>query len=106
MCYSIFHHSVSRVPYWLGGDFGSVMQTTETEKERKYISITRFHCQKQTFTLVKKHYVILSGEEVHHAHHEADGATSCAQRVHPKLIEKIYELVSEGITEVQEVKRA
>ena len=29
------------------------------------------------------------------------GATSYAQRVHPKLIEKIYELVSEGTTEVQ-----
>lgn len=26
--------------------------------------------------------------------------------MHPKLIEKIYELVSEGLTDVQEVKRA
>ena len=31
---------------------------------------------------------------------------SYAQRVHPKLIEKIYELVFEGVTSVQEVKRA
>ena len=44
--------------------------------------------------LVKKHYVILPGEEVHHTYHETHGATSYAQRVHPKLIEKIYELVS------------
>ena len=56
--------------------------------------------------LVKKYYVILPGEEVHHACHETHGATSYAQCVHPKLIEKIYELVSEGTTEVQEVKRA
>ena len=43
---------------------------------------------------------------MHHAYHETNGATSYAQRVHPKLIEKIYELVSEGTTEVQEVKWA
>ena len=55
--------------------------------------------------LVKKYYAILPGEEVHHAYHETHGATSHAQRAHPKLIEKIYELVSEGTTEVQEVKR-
>ena len=46
------------------------------------------------------------GEEVHRAYHKTHGAASYAQRVHPKLIEKIYELVSEGTTEIQEVKRA
>ena len=55
--------------------------------------------------LVKKYYVILPGEEVNHAYHETHGATSYAQPVHPKLIEKTYELVSEGTTEVREVKR-
>ncbi len=43
---------------------------------------------------------------MHHAYHETHGATSYAQCVYPKLIEKIYELVSEGTTEVQEIKRA
>ena len=56
--------------------------------------------------LVEKHYVIIPGEEVNHAYHETHGATSYAQRVHPKLIEKIYGLASEGTNEAQEVKRA
>ncbi len=45
-------------------------------------------------------------EEEHHAYHETNGAASYAQCVHLKLIEKIYELVSEGTTEVQKMKLA
>ena len=52
------------------------------------------------------YHVLLPNEEAHHAFHQTHGAASYAQRVHPKLIEKIYELVFEGITDVQEVKRA
>ena len=48
----------------------------------------------------------MPGEEAHHEYHETHGAASYAQRIHPKLIEQIYELVGEGTTEVQEVKRA
>ena len=44
--------------------------------------------------------------EAHHSFHETKGPAGYAQRIHPKLIEKIYELVSEGITDTQEVKRA
>ena len=45
-------------------------------------------------------------EQAHHSFHPTLGSASYAQRTHPKLIEKIYELVTEEITEVQEVKRA
>ena len=41
-----------------------------------------------------------------HQYHKTHGAASYAQRLHPKLIEKIHEFVTEGTTQVQEVKRA
>ena len=78
-------------------------------KQKKKENIFQLHdsiAKSKPLHLVKKYYVILPGEEVHHAYHETHGNTSYAQRVHPKLIEKIYELVSEETTEVQEVKRA
>ena len=50
--------------------------------------------------------MLLPDEEAHHAFHQTHGAASYAQRVHPKLIEKMYELVFEGVTDVQEVKHA
>ena len=53
-----------------------------------------------------KYHVLLPKEEAHHSSHETRGAAGYAQRIHPKLIEKINELVSEGITDTQEVKRA
>ena len=53
-----------------------------------------------------KYHVLLPTEKAHHSFHETKGAAGYAQRIHPKLIEKIYELVSEGITDTQEVKRA
>ena len=53
-----------------------------------------------------KYHVLLPTEEAHHAFHQTHGAASYAQRVHPKLIEKIYELVFEGITDVQECSKA
>ena len=51
-------------------------------------------------------YHILPIEEAHHSFHETRGATGYAQWIHPKLVEKIYELVSEGVTDTQEVKWA
>ena len=53
----------------------------------------------------KKYFVILPSKEVHQ-YHKTHGAASYAQRLHPKLIEKIHEFVTEGTTQVQEVKRA
>ena len=51
-----------------------------------------------------KYHVLLPTEEAHHSFHETKGAAGYAQRIHPKLVEKTYELVSEGITDRQEVK--
>ena len=53
-----------------------------------------------------KYHLLLPTGEAHHSFHETKGPAGYAQRIHPKLIEKNYELVSEGITDTQEVKRA
>ena len=37
--------------------------------------------------------MLLPGEEAHHSFHHTQGAVLYAQRLHPKIIEKIYELV-------------
>ena len=79
------------------------METAETEKERKLRDVTS---KGKPLSSIMKYYVILPGEEAHHEYHETHGAASYAQRIHPKLIEQIYELVGEGTTEVLEVKRA
>ena len=44
--------------------------------------------------------------EAHHTTHPTGGIYGMAQKVHPKVIEKIHQLVSEGVTSVQEMKRA
>ena len=48
------------------------------------------------------YFVILPNEEAHS--HDIDSPALYGQRIHPKLDSKIYELVAEGITNVQEVK--
>lgn len=53
-----------------------------------------------------KYYVSLPAEEAHHKSHKTGGMHAMAQRVHPKVIMKIHELVGAGISEVSEVKRA
>lgn len=45
----------------------------------------------------------MSTEGAHHSFHETKGAGGYAQLIQPKLVEKICELVSEGITDTQEV---
>ena len=56
-------------------------------------------------TLQYNHFVVLPTKEAHKSYHDTNRAASFAQRIHPKLVSKIYELVSEGIiTAVQEVK--
>ena len=53
-----------------------------------------------------KYYVSLPSEEAHDKSHKTGGMHAMAQRVHPKVIMKIHELVGAGISEVSEVKRA
>ena len=62
--------------------------------------------QRKSLQTCTKYHVLLPTEEAHHSFHETKGAAGYAQRMHPKLTEKVYELVSEGVTDTQEVKRA
>ena len=50
--------------------------------------------------------VSLPFAEAHHTTHPTGGVYGMAQKVHPKLLEKIHQLVSEGVTVVSEMKRA
>ena len=49
-----------------------------------------------------KYFVLLPTKEAHESYHPTSGPAGFAQRVHPKIIEKINLLVRE----VEEVKRA
>ncbi len=106
-CVTVF--SITLYPeFHIGKEETSVLSCRQLKQKKKenIFQLRDSIANSKPLQLVKKYYVILPGEEVHHAYHETHGATSYAQRVHPKLIEKIYELVSEGTTEVQEIKRA
>ena len=78
-------------------------------KEKKKENLNRLHqslAENENVRAVTRYHILLPEEEAHHAFHPTHGPASYAQRVHPKLIEKIYELVADGTTEVCEVKRA
>lgn len=75
-------------------------------KKDKLCQLREALAENQTVNSVTKYYVLLPEEEAHHEFHQTHGAASYAQRIHPKLVNKIYELVREGTAEVQEVKRA
>ena len=77
----------------------------ELKKER-LAQIQKAIEQNQELRVKNKYYILLPTEEAHHSFHETKGAAGYAQKIHPKLIEKIYSLVSEGICDTQEVKRA
>ena len=46
----------------------------------------------------KKYFVLLPGIKAHEGFHPTDGGVGFTQRIRPKLIEKINELVTEGET--------
>ena len=48
----------------------------------------------------KKYYISLPAEEAHHQTHQTGGMHGMAQRMYPRVTQKIRELVSDGITEV------
>ena len=78
-------------------------------KELKWLKIQTLRqalTKDEKVSQVTKYHLLLPTEQAHHSFHSTHGPASYAQQTHPKLIEKIYELVTEGITEVQEVKRA
>ena len=73
-------------------------------KKQRIIMLREALTNNKTITSTTKCYINLPEEEAHHAFHDTHGAASYAQRIHPKLVEKIHELVVEGITEVQEIE--
>ena len=52
------------------------------------------------------YYVSLPTTEAHHLTHPTGGIYGMAQKMHPNLVEKIYQLVNEGVGSVPEMKRA
>ena len=52
------------------------------------------------------YYVSLPSAEAHHTTHPTGRIYGMAQKIHPKLVKKIHQLVSEGVTVVSEMKRA
>ena len=81
-------------------------QKLKEQKKKKLAQLLNAIACGEPVKITTKYHVLLPTEEAHHSFHETKGAAGYAQRIHPKLVEKIYELVSEGITDTQEVKRA
>lgn len=52
------------------------------------------------------YYVSLPTTEARHLTHPTGGIYGMAQKMHPNLVEKIYQLVNEGVGSVPEMKRA
>ena len=52
-----------------------------------------------------KYHLSLTTEEAHHGTHQTRGSHLMAQRVNPQIAQKISELVQDGITETQEVRK-
>ena len=74
-------------------------------KEMKKKQLHQLHAATDVKT-ERKYFVLLPTKEAHSSVHPTEGAIGYAQRMHPKLAEKIHDLVSEGITNVQDVTRA
>ena len=53
---------------------------------------------------VNKYYVSLPTQEAHRSHPIGPGVAGFAQKMHPKIADKICELVSEGTTAVPEIR--
>ena len=56
--------------------------------------------------LQTKYFVLLPEQKAHENFHPIGDAALFTERVHPKIIQKIHDLVVDGITAVQEVKKA
>ena len=80
-----------------------------TLKERKCEARSRLQSmmtESNNLNMLTKHFVLLPTQEAHHSFHKTSGEVGFSQKIHPKLVEKINELVSEGAVTTQEVKRA
>ena len=75
----------------------------EREKQLLQLKEDLANC-KVTVHRANKYFVSLPTKEAHN-HPVGPGVAGFAQKIHPKLVSKIHELVSEGITAVPEIKR-
>jgi len=55
--------------------------------------------------LQTKYFVLLPEQTAYENFHPIGDATLFTERVHPKVIQKIHDLVADGITAVQEIKK-
>ena len=74
-------------------------------KEEK-LGVLRDDIKKGVAKSMHKYYVSLPSAEAHHTTHPTGGINGMAQKIHPKLVEKIHQLVSEGVIVVSEMKHA
>ena len=65
------------------------------------LKLLRGDIEKGLAKSVRKYYVSLPTAQAHHSIHPTGGIFGMAQKVHPKLVEKIHQLVSEGVISVR-----
>jgi len=56
--------------------------------------------------LLTKYFVLLPKQKAHENFHPIGDAALFTERVHPKFMQKIHDFVADGITAVQEIKKA
>ena len=55
--------------------------------------------------VICKYYISLPTEEAHHKYHPTKGVMGLSQRIHPELIAKVREYVSNGTIEPVEIQQ-
>ena len=93
--------------YSIEGDIASKLSKWKLRQLREEkLRVLKDDIEKGIAKSVHKYYVSLPTAEAHHTTHPTGGIYGMVQKVHPKLVEKIHQLVSEGVTVVSEMKRA
>ena len=73
------------------------------ERESKMTQLKQDLAALKSVQRVNKYYVSLPIQEAHQSHPIGPGVARFAQKMHPKIADKICELVSEGTTAVPEI---
>ena len=105
-------HIVCR-QYILYPDYGIPKKETQNkrkEREKKQESLKRLRkdltLTPENIKTESKYHISLPTEEAHHKTHPTRGPHLMAQRVNPQISQRIMELVQEGLTNPQEVRKA
>ena len=96
-------HSLSSVFHWRRNCLQIVKLEVATIEKLKLL---KGDIERGVAKTTRKYYVSLPTVEAHHSTRPTGGIYGMTQKVHPKLVEKIHQLVSEGVTGVSEMKRA